>query len=510
MDSNLNNTNTTSSESYWMANTTPPSFPELNENVDTDVGIVGGGITGITTAYLLAKKGYKVAIIEADQIITGTTGHTTAKITAQHDLIYDEFINHLGEEEAKQYYQANQEALDFIKQKVKQSKIECEFKEEDAYLYATTNKKAQAIEKEAQAYDTLGIDGQYVDKLPIDFSIQAGIVMKNQAQFHPIKYLTHLVKELQNMGAQIFENTTAVDVIEGNDPKIVTKYGFQVTCKYIVSSSHFPFYDGKGLYFSRMYAERSYIVGGELKGEFAGGMYLSADKPKRSIRTANMNGKELLLIGGESHKTGQGGSSLQHFQNLKDFGKENFGIDSYLYNWGAQDLITLDKVPYIGQLTSRHSNIFVATGYRKWGMTNSTTAALLISDLIQEKDNPYQDLFSPTRFYADPSIKTFLSQNANVAAEFVKGKLSSGAKRAEDLRKDEGDTVTYQNNQKAGGYRDTNGQLHIVDRTCTHLGCEVEWNDGEKTWDCPCHGSRFSYGGEVYEGPADKPLKKLN
>ncbi len=509
MDANMNNNQNPSSESYWMADTSPPTFEELNENVDTDVGIVGGGITGITTAYLLAKKGYKVAIIDAEQILTGTTGHTTAKITAQHDLIYDEFINHLGEDQAKQYYHANQEALDFVKQKVKQSKIDCEFTEEDAYIYATSDKKARAIEKEAQAYETLGIDGQYVEKLPIDFSIQAGIVMKNQAQFHPLKYLTHLVKELKNMGAQIFENTTAVDVIEGSEPKIVTKYGYQVTCKHLVTSSHFPFYDGRGLYFSRMYAERSYIVGGELNGTYPGGMYLSADDPKRSVRTTKMNGKDLLLIGGESHKTGQGGSSLHHFQNLKDFGKENFGIESYPYNWGAQDLTTLDKVPYVGALTSRHSNIFVATGYRKWGMTNGTAAALLISDLIQGKDNPYQDLYSPTRFYADPSIKTFLSQNANVAAKFVSGKLSKGTKRPEDLRRGEGDNVTYQN-QNAGGYKDKNGQVHIVDRTCTHMGCEVEWNDGEQTWDCPCHGSRFSYDGEVYEGPADKPLKKLN
>lgn len=501
--------NNINSESYWMAQTSPPSFSELNQNVDTDVGIVGGGITGITTAYLLAKKGYKVAIIEAEKILTGTTGHTTAKITAQHDLIYDEFINHLGDEQAKQYYQANSEALNFIKQKVKQSKINCAFKEEDAYIYATSAQKARIIEKEAKAYESLGIDGQYVEQLPIALDVESGVVMKNQAQFNPLQYLTHLVSELQNMGVQIFENTVAVDVEEGSQPKILTKYGYQVTCQNIVSCSHFPFYDGKGLYFSRMYADRSYIVGGELNKDYPGGMYLSADKPKRSIRTANMDGKSLLLIGGEGHKTGQGGSSLQHFDNLKNFGRVQFGIENYLYHWGAQDLITMDKVPYVGRLTSRHDNIFVATGYRKWGMTNGTNAALLISDLIQGNTNPYEDLFSPTRFHADPSIKKFLSMNSNVAAELIKGKLNKGSKRPEDLRKGEGDNVTYQN-KNAGGYRDENGQLHVLDRTCTHMGCEVEWNDGERTWDCPCHGSRFSYDGEVFEGPADKPLKKLN
>ncbi len=238
-------------------------------------------------------------------------------------------------------------------------------------------------------------------------------------------------------------------------------------------------------------------------------MYISADDPTRSLRYTPVNGEPLVLIGGENHKTGQGPDTMLHYLALEAFAEKTLGIEEYVYRWSAQDLITLDKVPYIGPVTADKPNILVATGYRKWGMTNGTTAAMLLTDIILKKENPYRDLFSPSRFKkADPDIKKFISFNANVAGHLLKGKLEFVPKDPSDLQNDEGSVVMV-NGKRAGAYKDPEGKLHIVDTTCTHLGCECEWNHGERTWDCPCHGSRYSYDGEVLNGPTEKPLRKI-
>ena len=333
--------------------------------------------------------------------------------------------------------------------------------------------------------------------------------MKNQAQFHPLKYLKHLVEEFTKMGGQLYENTTAVDIEEGSEPKVTTRDGHKVSCQHMIVSSHYPFYDVKGFYFSRLSISRSYILAVKTEKDFPGGMYITAEQPTRSLRYTEMNGDKLVLFGGDRHKTGHDKNTHQHYEALETFAAETFGIKEIPYRWSAQDPATLDKVPYVGNYSATLSNIFVATGYRKWGMTNSTNAARLMTDLILEKENPYKELFDPSRFKADPDVKKFLSVNASVAKELVKGKLEHPTTQPEDLKNDEGATVMV-NGERAGAYRDENGQLHLVDTTCTHMGCELEWNDGERSWDCPCHASRFSYTGEVMEGPAEIPLKRLS
>ncbi|XBD02179.1 FAD-dependent oxidoreductase [Pseudalkalibacillus hwajinpoensis] len=484
------------------------AHPPLREDMSTDVVIVGGGITGITAGYLLANEGKKVIIIESDRLLNGTTGHTSAKITAQHDLIYDEFLNHFGQEKAKLYYEANNDALQFIKQTVDTLSISCSYSEEDAYLYASTEEYARKLSNEMRAYQKLGIQGEFMNSIPIDVSVKAAISMKNQGQFDPIAYLAPLIQNFKEKGGQVFEQTVAIDVEKGSNPVIITKTGAKITCETIIASTHFPFYDGNALYFSRMYAERSYVLAAKTKKAYPGGMYLSAENPKRSLRSHTLGGEKLVLFGGESHKTGQGHRMSDHYQALKFFGEETFGLTEVLYRWSAQDLFTLDKLPYIGPVTKSEPNILIATGFHKWGMTNGTAAALLFRDYILEKTNPYLDLFTPSRFYADPSIKTFLVQNADVAGQFVKGKLSFPTKQVSDLNIDEAAVVRV-NGKKAGAYKDKHGKLHVVDTTCTHLHCEVAWNDDDRTWDCPCHGSRFNIDGQVVEGPAEKPLIDL-
>ncbi len=496
-------------EPYWRDSVTFSDFPQLKEDLKVEVLVVGGGITGITTAYFLAKEGVKTAIIDAGKILHATTGHTTAKITAQHDVIYDEYIQHFGEENARLYYEANMEALTWIHNTVSTKQIECDFSFQDAYLYSTSEVDIQKLEKEVQAYKQLGIKGDLVTKPNLPFEVKAALVMEKQAQFHPLQYLKYLVDEFIRHGGVIFENTTALKVEEADHPIVTTNQGFHITCDHLVIASHFPFYDGMGFYFTRLYAERSYALAVKTKKPFIGGMYLSIDKPTRSLRSVKVHGENYLLVGGESHKTGQGIPTIQHYEALVAFTEEHYGIEKIAYRWSTQDLITLDKMPYIGPITSKKQKIYVATGFRKWGMTTGTAAGMILRDTILQRENPYIDLFHPARFKSDPSIKHLITQNVDVAKHLVKGKVEMVLRRADELQNDEGSVVAFQG-RRAGAYRDESGTLHIVDTTCTHLGCEVEWNEGERTWDCPCHASRFSIDGDVIEGPAEQPLKKLN
>jgi glycine/D-amino acid oxidase-like deaminating enzyme/nitrite reductase/ring-hydroxylating ferredoxin subunit len=495
-------------EPYWRDSTKLPSFPKLTEDITVDVAIVGGGISGITTAYLLSKEGLKVALIEAGNLLNGTTGHTTAKITAQHDLIYDEFIQHFGVEKARQYYEANHEALQFIKKTTRELQIDCDFIEDDAYVYTNSDEKLSTVEKEAKAYEKLGIKGGLVSSMPLDLEMKSAIVMRNQGQYHPLKFLKKLVQSITDAGGTIYEHTTATDIEKGVNPVVVTRDGHHITCQYAVACSHFPFYDGMGFYFTRMHAERSYLLALKTKKQYPGGMYLSAETPKRSLRYTTLNGEKLVIVAGEKHKTGHGLNTFQHYEHLASFGDQLFGIEEVVNRWSAQDLTTIDKLPYIGYINENTSNILVATGYRKWGMTNGTAAGLLLKDLILNRTSPYQDLYSPSRFYGDPSIKNFITQNTDVAGHFVTGKIGMVHTKMEDIGNDEGAVVKV-NGKRAGCYKDSNGKVHLVDTTCTHLGCEVEWNSAERSWDCPCHGSRFSYEGEVLEGPAEQPLNKV-
>ncbi|TXK84829.1 FAD-dependent oxidoreductase [Paenibacillus sp. N3.4] len=497
-------------ESYWLHSTpNMPQFPSLTEDLKADVVVVGAGITGITSAYLLAKRGLKVVVLNAGRIIEGTTGSTTAKITAQHDLIYSEYISHFGEEIARLYYEANNEALQFVKNTVKELGIDCGLTQEDAYMYTSSDAYLKKIEDEYSAYEKLKIPSSYVDTTPLPYETRGAVIMKDQAQFNPVPFLIRLIQEIVRMGGQIFEQTTVVGSTLEKPSIVKTKQGPQVVCDYVVTASHFPFNDLRGLYFSRLHTERSYVLAARIDKPYPGGMYLSAEEPKRSLRALLINGEPAVIIGGEGHKTGQGICTFQYYEHLQQFGEETFGLKEILYRWSAQDVFTLDNMPYIGQQLPNVPNLMIATGFRKWGMTTSIVAAMLNTSLIVGEKSPYEEVFTPRRFHADPSIKTFVVQNSNVAMHLIAGKLELLHKEPEDLAPDEGSVVRV-NGKRAGAYRDSKGDLHVVDTTCTHMGCEVEWNEAELTWDCPCHGSRYSFQGDVIEGPAKKALAKVH
>lgn len=494
-------------ESYWIASTDQTDYPTLNEDISVDVAIVGGGLVGITTAFFLKNEGLKVAVIEADRICQGTTAHTTAKLTSQHGLIYDKIKTQMGTQLAKQYAEANETAIKTAADIIKKYNIDCDFVSQPAYVYTESDEYIQKLMDEAKTASDLGIKAHYLESTPLPFKVKAALKYDDQAQYHPRKFVLALAKMIPGDGSQIFEQTRAIDIDEGTPNIIKTKNGNKVSATTIVIASHFPFYDGLGLYFSRMYPSRSYSLGIKISEKFPGGMYINAEKPARSLRSQKFGDGEIVLLSGEHHKTGHGENMMNHYLNLRDFAVATFNVQDILYRWSTQDYVTLDKVPYVGHLTSRNSNIYVATGFRKWGMTNSFVSAMLISDLITKGQNPWQEVYNPSRPTSAAASAKFVSVNAKVFAALVSGKLAPASDKI-NIKAGEAAIVEVEGH-KVGVYRDDKEKLHFVDTTCTHMGCELKWNDAEKTWDCPCHGSRFTYEGDIVEGPAHHPLHHL-
>lgn len=491
--------------SYWMASTPQTGYPALDEDITVDVAIVGGGMVGITAAYLLKREGLKVAVIEADHILQGTTGHTTAKVTSQHGLIHDKIKNSMGEEKARQYADANESAIRMIAQLVKEKNIDCDFTWSSAYVYTHKDEYVEQIKDEVETASRLGINASYLDEIPLPFKVKAAVRFDDQAHFHPRKYLLALAKEIPGGGSYIFEQTRAINIEEGSTCSVLTNRNKKVTASNIIIASHYPFYDWHGLYFTRIYPERSYALGVRINGKYPGGMYITAEDPTRSLRSQPYGHSELVIVSGEHHKTGQGENTLNHYWKLIDFACETFDVQDVPYHWSTQDCMSVDDVPYVGHLTSKTPNLYVATGFRKWGMTNSTASAMILKDLIVKGDSPWEPVYNPSRTTIRASAKNFIVENANVAAQLVKGKLQALPEDI-DIKEGEGKVVEV-DGQRAGAYRDERGTLHLVDTTCTHLGCEVQWNAAEKTWDCPCHGSRYTYEGEIVEGPTLKSIK---
>lgn len=378
-------------ESLWVGSTGRPSFPRLAEDHVTDVAIVGAGITGITTAYLLSKAGYKVTLLEAGQILGGATGYTSAKISAQHGMIYHDLVKHFGEEQARMYYQSNSEAMEWMIATAEELDLSCGMKREAAYLYADQGdeKTLKALNKEFEAYGKLRLPGEWLDQVPLPLGAGGAIRMPDQARFHPLEYLKGLLQAVLDRGGTVFEHTMIGEKVDTDGQITLHTEGekFQIRCRHAVSASHFPFYDGGSLYFSRLHAERSYCLAFEPETDYEGGMYLSAGEPTRSLRAVEWGDRKLVIAGGENHKTGQGICTFGHYENLERFAGKLLGIRSIPFRWSTQDLITLDRVPYIGK-RAEDEEIYIATGFGKWGMTNGTVAARLIADGILGEQYP--------------------------------------------------------------------------------------------------------------------------
>jgi len=487
-------------KSYWLDSTFDTNYPTLGKDIKVDIAIIGGGITGITTALLLKNEGFKVALIEADKIAQGTTGHTTAYVTSQHDIIYNNLINNMGFEKAKQYAAANEGAIDFIESMVNKYNIDCDFCRLPAYIYTTDENSIETIKAEVKAAKSLGIKAKFVEKLALPFSVKGAVCFENQAQFHPRKYLLKIAENICENDCQIYEHTRAVDIEHDNLYTVVTDTGFKVITSKVIIASHFPFYDGLGLYFAKLRPQRSYVITAKIKDDMPKGTFVDTGEEGWYFRMQNYRDGQMIIIGGEEHKTAHGGDMIRHYDNLVKFAEKNFSIDKFLYRWSTQDYITIDGIPYVGNLTSTSENIYVATGYGEWGMTNGTAAASILRDIIIKKENPYAGLYNPSRHIFPNGFKNFVKENLDVTGQLIKGKLETGEHNF-NLKNNEG-KIVHIDGERYGAYRDKDGQLHIVDITCTHIGCELKWNSAETSWDCPCHGSRFTFEGDIIEGPA--------
>jgi len=493
-------------ESYWIASTEKTNYPKLEGDINVDVAVIGGGITGLTSAYLLKQEGLSVAVLESSHIAEGTTGHTTAKVTSQHNIIYEKIKRQFGEERAKQYADANESAIKMIAQLVDFKKIDCDFIRKSAYVYTQEDRYIEKISEEVKTAVSLGLKATYLDELSLPFKVKAAYRFDNQAQFHPRKYLLALAPYINCDNSHIFENTKITDIKEGDKCTLIAENGSKVVANNVIIASHFPFYDGLGLYFARIYPEREYVLGMQIKEKLPDGMYVSAEETGYSLRTQPYNSDELVLLTGQEHKTGQR-DATSRYSKLKTFADSIFNVRDVPFRWSTQDYTTMDGVPYIGHLTAKHKNIFVATGFGKWGMTNGTVAGMLLRDLITKGESPFQDVYSPSRNASATSVKKLVQENINVAGNLIGGKL---LQVPDDVQVENGEArVIEKDGNKIGVYRDENGVLYSMDTTCTHMGCELQWNTDDKSWDCPCHGSRFSYTGKVLEGPAIREHKCL-
>ena len=429
--------------SLWEQTWEQVGFPALDGDRNTDVLIIGGGMAGILCAYQLHGAGVPYVLVEAETVCSGITKNTTAKITSQHGLIYDKLISKFGIERARQYLAANEKALQTYRELCRG--MDCGFEEKAAYTYSLSDRRK--TERELRALEKLGFPAEFTDKLPLPFPIAGAVRFPHQAQFHPLKFVSGLVK-----GLHIYEHTRVRELIGAT---AVTNHG-RIYAKKIVVTTHFPFLNKHGSYFLKLYQHRSYVIALQNAPD-VNGMYLDEAQAGMSFR----NYENLLLVGGGDHRTGKKGGG---WRELRDFAQQHYPQAEERSHWATQDCMSLDGVPYIGRYSASTRDLYVATGFNKWGMTASMVSAMILSDLVQEKENPYEEVFSPSRSILHPQLAV------------------NGVEAVVSL-------------------------LTPAPRRCPHLGCALQWNPSEHTWDCPCYRSRFTRDGKRIDSPATGNLK---
>ena len=420
-----------------------PSFPKLQQELKTDVLIIGGGLAGILCAHQLHREGVNYALIEADTIMHGVSRNTTAKITSQHGLVYHKLLRRFGPEKARLYWQANEDALTRYRKLCRS--VACDFEVQDNYIYVTAD--TDSLMQEWQALHQLGIPAEFHSRLPLPLPVSGAVSFPNQAQFHPLKFAAGIAKELH-----IYEHTKATSF---DGTAVITDSG-KIFPEKIIVATHFPIFNKHGLYYLKLYQRRSYVLALKNAPQ-PEGMYLDGATDGLSFRSYG----DVLLLGGGGHRTGKQGGC---WAELEAFAKKHYPQSREVCRWATQDCMTLDGIPYIGQYSANTPNLFVATGFNKWGMTSSMVSAQLLADLVQDMPNPYAELFSPSRTILRPQL-------AVNAVESTFNLLTPTKPR------------------------------------CPHLGCALKWNPAERSWDCPCHGSRFTEDGKLLDNPATGDLK---
>ena len=476
--------------SIWSAETKLPEFAPLSGCKTADVAVIGGGAAGILTAYLLGLQGASAVVLEADRILSGATKNTTAKITAQHGLIYSRMIRKFGLDFAQGYAQANRDAIAKYAELVRQNQIGCDFQECAAFCYDREN--PEEIERETRDAERLGFSASFTKQTELPFPVAGAVRFGGQARFQPLAFFGALAR-----GLTVFEHTRARSIENGC---VMTDRG-RVDAPHIVVATHFPFLDRPGYYFVRMYQQRSYVLALENAAELSD-VYLDAKDGGLSFRGF----RNLLLLGGGGHRCGKFREGCG-YAPLRLAAREYYPQSRELFHWSAQDCMTADGVPYAGRYSSALPGVYIATGFQKWGMTGSMAAAMLLSDELCGKASPYAQVFSPQRFFPAACAAGFASNGAHTVAGIAKRVFYLPAGGTEKIGKGRAGVVQNQG-EKTGIYRDEQGNAFAVTTKCPHLGCELSWNPDEKSWDCPCHGSRFDFRGNLIDNPAGKGISR--
>ena len=485
-------------DSYWILETEKQhSYPKVEKEMDTNIAIIGAGLTGLSTAYYLSKVTNDVFVIEADEVCYGSSGRNTGKITMQHGLLYNELIERYDKEIASQYYHANEEALNSIEQIIHDHQIDCGFERCDAMLYTQDQSMVSMLQDEYQAYLDLHIPCTYVEHQEGPIPMEAGLKMHYQARFNPYAYGLALADIITQAGISIYEHSPVETMIEEDDDTYTLLVnGCKVHANRVIFASQFPFIDHAHLYFARMHCEQESVAALTSPNKLPTNMMVNIEKPSHSFNAFH----QVLIAAGNSYKSGQ--TPEVHDREFRSYLERTFHTESILYEWTNQDYVSFDKIPFIGKLDKHNEKVLFASGFSKWGNTTSNIAGKLLCSSILGLGYSYRMLYSPQRFSTIFSLP-FVKENLNVAYEFIKGKLKKGDTDYPQIQEGKHmqiDGHTY------GVYRDEHEQLFIVDVTCPHMGCVCSFNDVDKTWDCPCHGSRFSYTGEIIKGPATHKL----
>lgn len=490
--------------SLWHGTAEVTSYPRLSGDVDTGVVVVGGGITGLTTALLLAEAGVEVVVLEARYLAAGATGGTTGKVSSQHGVIYRDLIERHGEPAARTYAEMNQAAIRDVAAICERHGIEAGWTPAPAYIWAETDDEVDQLRRELEAATSLGLPAEWVDGIELPFSVHGALRFREQAQFHAVRYVDGLARAVDgHPNATVHCDSRVTSVREANGRVTAATASGTVSADHAILATLLPITD-RGFEFARARASRTYGVACTIDGELPEGMYISAGSPSRSVRHYHASDAAYLVVVGDAHETGHERDTGRHDAALEAFAREHWDVREIVFRWSAQDYVPDDRLPFIGA-TALSDRILVATGWQKWGLTNGTAAARILTDVVTGRNNDDADVFAPTRTTVTESARQFLSHNLDVAKRFVADRVSPDYASIDDVPAGSGGTVLVDGDLLAVS-RDSAGRLHTKSATCSHLGCIVQWNQAERSWDCPCHASRFDEDGQVLEGPATTPL----
>ena len=496
-------------QSLWQHNMTSPGLSEPKSPAGVfDVLIIGAGITGITTGLLLQKAGKRCIVIDSEELGFGTTGGTTAHLNTLLDTTYADISKDFGEENARLVAQGAREALDLIKANVTTLGIDCGYSEQPGFLFSQTPDQTKELDKIAEAAQKAGLDVADSDRIPVPLPFEKAIVVQGQAQFHPILYLYALAKAYQQAGGLLLEHCRFTESKQDNVIEVSTSLGLFQT-RNLIYATHIP--PGVNLLSLRCAPYRSYAVAAKLSGDqYPAGLCYDLYEPYHYFRTQEMEGEKFLIVGGEDHKTGHQENTETCFLQLEAYVKKYYPVEKFAFRWSSQLFEPADGLPYIGRMPASGDHVFVASGFSGNGLTYGTLSAIVLTAQITEGSSPYEKLFSPSRIKPIAGFVNFVKENADVAKEFVTGRFHASAiKEVSELARGEGRLVKYEG-QRIGLYRDDNGALHAVDPVCTHAKCIVSWNTAERSWDCPCHGGRFTPEGKLITGPPAHDLQKID